>query len=86
MQNLITQDPKILSGKPIITGTRISVEVVLELISSGMAVKDILREYPILTKKQVQSALDFATKVVNKEESYIFDKSQVVVHEISRRR
>lgn len=86
MKDMIIQDPKILSGKPIIEGTRISVEVILELISSGMAVKDILKEYPALNKKQVQAALDFASKVVHKQESYIFDKTSVITHEVHRRR
>ncbi|EKD84652.1 MAG: protein of unknown function DUF433 [uncultured bacterium] len=84
MKSLITQDPKILGGKPIIAGTRISVETILELISSGMEKNEILKEYPFLTKKQIQAAVNYAAKLVGKEESYIFDKAQVVAHEISR--
>lgn len=86
MKNLITQDPKILGGKPIIAGTRMSVETTLELLSSGMEKDEIIREYPFLTKRQIQAAVDYAAKLVGKEESYIFDKAQVVTHEISRRR
>lgn len=86
MKNLITQDPDILGGKPIISGTRMSVETILELISSGMETKDILNEYPFLTKEQVQAAVNYAAKIVSKEESYIFDKSHIVAHEISHRR
>lgn len=41
--NLITQDPKILSGKPIIKGTRMSVEVILEFLAGGMEIKDIFK-------------------------------------------
>lgn len=84
--NLITQNPDILGGKPIIAGTRISVESVLELLSSGLEVKDILKEYPFLTKRQVQSAVNYAAKVVGKQESYIFEKFRAVAHEISGRR
>lgn len=84
MKSLITQDPKILGGKPIITGTRMSVETILELISSGMEKNEIIKEYPYLTKEQIQAAVDYATKLVGKEESYIFDKAQTVAHEISR--
>ncbi|MEK7077397.1 MAG: DUF433 domain-containing protein, partial [Patescibacteria group bacterium] len=73
MQDLITQDPEILGGKPIIKGTRMSVEVILELLSSGMEVADILKEYPFLKKDQVQAAIDYAAKIIGKEESYIFD-------------
>lgn len=85
-KNLITQNKNILGGKPIIAGTRMSVEVILELLAGGMEIEDILKEYRFLTKKQVQAALDYATKIVGKEESYIFDKSRTVANEISGRR
>lgn len=84
MKKLITQDSNILGGKPIIKGTRISVETILELISSGMEKDEIIEQYPFLTKKQIQAAVDFAAKLVGKEESYVFDKAQTVAHEISR--
>lgn len=86
MKRLIIQDPKILGGKPIIAGTRMSVESILELLGSNMTVDEILNEYPFLKKNQVQAAIDYAVKIVGKEESYIFEKSQVVTHEISSRR
>ncbi len=85
-KNLIIQDPNILGGKPVITGTRMAVESILELLTSGMEIKEILKEYPFLRKKQIQAAIDYATKLVAKEESYIFDKSHTVAHEISGRR
>lgn len=77
-KNLIAQDPDILGGKPIIAGTRMSVESILELLSSGMEIKEILVEYPFLKKEQVQAAIDYAKTLVGKEESYIFDKSRSV--------
>ncbi|MDO8503795.1 MAG: DUF433 domain-containing protein [bacterium] len=83
MKDLIIQDPEILGGKPIIAGTRMSVESILELLSSGMEIKEILKEYPFLKKEQVKAAIDFATKMVAKEESFIFDKSSAT-HEVSR--
>ncbi|MBI1972517.1 DUF433 domain-containing protein [Candidatus Woesearchaeota archaeon] len=64
-------DEKILAGKPIIKGTRISVEFVLELLSSGMSVQEILQEYPHLKKEDILAALAYATKVLKKEEIYI---------------
>ncbi len=84
MKSPIIQDPEILGGKPIIAGTRISVETILELLSSGMEKDEIIKEYPFLTKKQIQAAVNYAAKLVGKEESYIFDKAQAVAHEISR--
>lgn len=62
-----------------------SVESVLELLSSGLEMKDILQEYPFLKKEQIQAVVNFAAKIVGKEESYIFQKSHTITHEISRR-
>lgn len=56
MKKLITQNPKILGGKPIIAGTRMSVESILELLASGMETEEILKEYPFLTKEQIKMA------------------------------
>lgn len=64
MNKLITTNPKILGGKPIIAGTRMSVESVLELLASDMEVGEILKEFPFLTKKQVQAAIQFAVERV----------------------
>lgn len=83
MSKLITQDPKILGGKPIIAGTRMSVETILELLSSGLSNKELVKEYPFLKEEHIKAALDYAAKIVAKEESYIFDKSRTA-HEISR--
>lgn len=80
----ITQDSDILGGKAIIKGTRMSVESILELLSSGMEIKEILKEYPFLKKEQVQAAIEYANALVRKEERYIFDTSSPT-HEISGR-
>lgn len=77
-KNLIVQDPNILGGKPIIAGTRMSVESVLELLSSGVDINDILKEYPFLKKEQIQASIEYAKNIVGKEESFIFDKSRSV--------
>ena len=53
-----------------------SVESILELLSSGIEMKDILKEYSFLTKKQIQATPDYVKKLVCREESYIFDKSR----------
>jgi len=70
MEERIVLDPKILSGKPIIKGTRISVEFVIELLSSGMNVQEILREYPHLKKEDIYAALSYANKILKHEEIY----------------
>lgn len=58
----IVYDPQILHGKPIIKGTRISVELILQLLYSGMSIDDILQEYPHLHREDVLAAIEFATK------------------------
>ena len=68
MSSRITFDENILSGKPIIKGTRISVEFILELLSSGMSIKDILKEYPHLKKEDILAAIDYAAKTIKHEE------------------
>ena len=70
MTERIIIDEKILAGKPIIKGTRISVEFILELLSSGMSMEEILQEYPHLKKEDILAALTYATKVLKKEEIY----------------
>ena len=64
----ITFNPNILGGKPIILGTRISVEFILELISSGMSIDDILKDYKHLKREDILDALDYASKVIKREE------------------
>lgn len=63
----IVRDPKILGGKPIIQGTRISVEVILELLASGMTIPQIASEYDLSTEA-IQAAVSFAAKGLKGEE------------------
>lgn len=68
MDNRITFNPKIFGGKPIIKGTRISVEFILELLASGMAPEEIVKEYPQLNPRDILAALEYAAKTVKREE------------------
>ena len=63
----ITSDPAVLSGKPCIRGTRISVEFLLELVASGASRDDIMAAYPHLTAEDVEEALRYAAQVVKNE-------------------
>lgn len=65
----ISIDPGILRGKPCIAGTRISVELILELLSLGYSINDILDDYPQLTQKQIFAVLDFARERIHDEYS-----------------
>ena len=89
MQKIIIQDPKILGGKPIIAGTRISVEVILEFLGGGMEIKEILKEFPFLTKEQIQAAISYAATKVGAPKSSKNTTSesaplQATPHEIHR--
>lgn len=66
--NRITYNPRILGGKPIIKGTRISVEFVLELLASGMTSDEIIEEYPKLTRRDIMAVLEFAARTIKREE------------------
>jgi len=57
MFDRITCNPEILGGKPVISGTRISVEMILEWMASGATAQEIVAEYDQLTLEDVQQAL-----------------------------
>ena len=71
-KGIIVCDPKILNGKPIIKGTRISVALILQNIASGMTREEILQGYPTLTKEGLDAALDFAARQFQGEEVNVF--------------
>jgi uncharacterized protein (DUF433 family) len=62
----IDVDPKIMFGKPVIAGTRIPVEIILEKLAIGETMEDILQDYPRLTKDDIHAAISFANKLVKK--------------------
>ena len=66
----IVVNPKIMGGKPIVKGTRITVEQVLKLLAQGLSLKEIVKDYPHLTKDDVATVLLYAAKVAREEEVY----------------
>lgn len=66
----IIVDPSILVGKPTVKGTRISVELILDRLSDGWTMEDILSSYPTLTREDVLAALSFAAELF-KEETFV---------------
>lgn len=58
----ITLNPKVMVGKPVIKGTRLTVEYILNLLAHGATVTEILEEYHGLTQEDIQACLLFATK------------------------
>lgn len=70
MENLIESNPKIMFGKPIIKGTRITVELVLDKLSNGETIEQILSSYPHLSREQILACVDFAKKSLRLETVY----------------
>jgi uncharacterized protein (DUF433 family) len=66
----ITADPDILVGKPIIKGTRISVELILGRLANGWSFEQILESYPHITREDILAALAFAAEMM-REDKYI---------------
>ncbi|NHV96715.1 MAG: DUF433 domain-containing protein [Thaumarchaeota archaeon] len=66
----IVVDPKVLAGKPVIKGTRVSVEFILDLLANGWSVRSMLRNYPQLKKEDVIAALKYAAEVLKEEKVY----------------
>jgi uncharacterized protein (DUF433 family) len=60
----ITLNPKVMTGKPVIKGTRLTVESILNKLAHGAASKEILEEYDGLTSEDIQACLLFATRSI----------------------
>lgn len=63
----ITSDPEICHGQPTVRGLRYTVESILELLSAGMSVDDVLADYPDLERDDVLAALEFAAVTVGRQ-------------------
>jgi uncharacterized protein (DUF433 family) len=63
----ITANPRILGGKPIIRGTRLSVEFILDLLASGMCEQEILEDYSHITKDDIHACLRYAARSCKNE-------------------
>ena len=68
-RDYIHSDPGILGGKPVVKGTRISVELILEYFEDGASVADILDAYPHVTEEDVRAAMAFARELLHEEAS-----------------
>jgi uncharacterized protein (DUF433 family) len=60
----ITIHPDICNGKPVVSGTRITVQTILEFLAAGDSVDDVLKGYPSLTPEDVQACFDYASKLM----------------------
>ena len=66
-QDHITADPTVLVGKPVIKGSRLAVEFILELLSEGWSEADLLRNYPGLTREQILACVAYARDRLSEE-------------------
>ncbi|NJM78727.1 MAG: DUF433 domain-containing protein [Flavobacterium sp.] len=67
-QNSIIRNPEIMNGKPIIKGTRITVELILKKLSEGVSIDDLIKMYPHLTQLQILASLEYASDIIGNEE------------------
>jgi len=66
----ITSDPAVLVGKPVVKGTRISIELILGCLANGWTYEQILESYPHITREDILAALAFAAEMM-RDEQYI---------------
>jgi len=64
-------DPEVMLGKPVVKGTRIAVEQILQKLAAGMTVEAILRDHPRLSREDIQAALAYASEAIGSEETLV---------------
>jgi len=69
-QERIVVDPQILVGKPVIRGTRLAVELIVDLLAQGWSEDDVLTNYPKLTREDIHACLKYASAVMQSEKVY----------------
>jgi uncharacterized protein (DUF433 family) len=69
----IERNPEIMFGKPVIKGTRLPIDLILEKLAYGETEEDLIAEYPFLTKDDIKAAILYASKFISLEEEVILD-------------
>jgi uncharacterized protein (DUF433 family) len=70
MDGLIVSDPRVMMGKPVVAGTRITVEHILDELAAGRSVEQLLDSYPRLTRDGISAALAFAAEALRADVIY----------------
>jgi uncharacterized protein (DUF433 family) len=70
MHEMITSDPKIMMGKPVVRGTRITVESIVERVGAGESIETILEAHSRLTREAVLAAISFAAEALKADVVY----------------
>lgn len=71
----ITLDEKVLVGKPVIKGTRISVELIIDLLARGYTNDQILEQYEHITLEDIQACLNYASEILKTEKGYLLPQA-----------
>jgi len=69
-QDRIIVDPEVLVGKPVIRGTRLAVEFIVNLLAQGWSEAEIIKNYPGLTREDILACLSYASDVLQEEHVY----------------
>ena len=73
-KQLIHADPAIMMGKPVIAGTRITVELILDKLAAGETIEQVLDAHPRLTRPAIYAALDFAARALRADVVYPLER------------
>jgi len=69
-RDLIQSDPAVMMGKPVVAGTRMTVELILEKLAAGETIEQLLQAHPRLTREGIQAALAFAARSLKADVVY----------------
>ena len=76
-EKLIVSDPAVMMGKPVVKGTRITVELILEKLGAGETIEQLLDAHPRLTREGIQAALSFAAETLRSDVVYPINEATV---------
>jgi uncharacterized protein (DUF433 family) len=74
-QQIIVSNPKIMMGQPVVAGTRITVDLILEKLSAGESFDQLLQAHPRLSREGIQAALNFAREALRADVIYPISES-----------
>lgn len=69
-EDRIVINPDVLVGKPVVRGTRLAVEFIIDLFAQGWSERDVLQNYPGLTKEDIQACFAYASRALKAERVY----------------
>ncbi len=64
MNSRISMSPDVCNGRPVIAGTRILVQTIMEFLGAGDSIKEVLEEYPALTREDIYACMQFAARLI----------------------